>query len=270
MSHDDMPSFGQPEAQKDLLQKQTANDLHQEPGLTLQDQKEAVSKVIKIFAILVAVLIGSVFLWKGANFAWNKYNLGKIESGLQKIIDDKLIDAERTKYTKQYDDWVAQVQPDYDQFYPSKSEYEFQKIVGAHKRLMSAATTRLDFIEGQIKQVLASPEKSEIQIREATSLWVDWKDQTVIKAERQAVNEDRLVKQYFAKIKPKEEPKKELPPVEAALTPPVAVEKPAVAPAPAKPIDKKPVAVAPQKKQPQESAADRDYLKEVQKMMIQK
>lgn len=284
MSHDDMPSFGQPEEQKDQKQaaddmpRLVANELPPETGLSGQDQKDAVKKVVKFFVILAAVLIGSALLYRGVVFGWHKYTISNAEAALQKILDGKLIAAERAKFTKQYDDWVAQVQPDYEQFYPYKSEYEFQKIVGGHKRLMLAATTRLDFIEGQIKQVLASPEKSEGQIREVMSLWADWKDQTVTSAERQAADEERQVKQYFAKIKPKGERKKELPPVaETAPAPaPVVVEKPAVVSAAPTPVvapvtakAQKPAAAS-QKKQPQESTADRDYLKEVQKMMIQK
>lgn len=267
MSDHDMPTFGQAEETKqkaetaDDMPRPVTRDLPPETGLSVQDQKEAVAKVIKMFVILAAVLIGSVFLYKGVNFAWQKYNLSKVEESLQKIIDDKLIDAERAKYTKQYDDWVAQVQPDYEQYYPYKSDYEFQKIVGSHKFLMQTATTRLDFIEDQLKGVLKAPEKSEAQIREAMNFWAEWKDRDVTEAERQAADEERQVKQYFAQIKPKEEPKKELPPVEAAVAPPPA---PAVKPAAAAPVQKQ---AAPVTKQPQESAADRRYLEELQKTM---
>ena len=284
MSHDDMPTFGQPGNPKD--KKQAGGDMPRllakepppETGLSDQDQKDAVKKVVKFFVIIAAVLIGSALLYRGAVFAWHKYTIFNAAASLQKILDGKLIDAERAKFTKQYDDWAAQVKPDFDQYYPYQSDYEFQKIVGAHKRLMQVANARLGQIEDQIKRVLTEPGKSEEQIQEAMNFWIDWeKDRGILDAERLAAEEERQVKQYFEKIKPKGEPKKELPPVaETAPAPaPVVVEKPAAvaAPTPAvAPVTAKAQksAVAPQKKQPQESTADRDYLKEVQKMLIQK
>jgi hypothetical protein len=284
MSLDDMPSFGHPENSKAKAQMDVGgvtmvtNELPPETGLSDQDQKDAVKKVVKFFVIIAAVLISSALLYRGAVFAWHKYTIFNAEASLQKILDGKLIDAEREKYRTQYDGWVALVRPDYEQYYPFKSDYEFQKIVGAHQRLMQVTRARLGQIEDQIKRVLTEPGKSEAQLQEAINFWIDWKkDRGIEDAERLAAEEERQVKQYFEKIKPKGEPKKEVPPVaEAAPAPaPVVVEKstavaaptPAVAPVTAK--AQKPVA-APQKKQPQESTADRDYLREVQKMMIQK
>lgn len=283
MSHDDMPTFWQPGNPKDKKQagddmpQLVANELPPENGLSDQDQKDAVKKVVKFFVIIAAVLIGSALLYRGVVFGWHKYTIFHAAASLQKILDGKLIDAERAKFTKQYDDWAAQVKPDFDQYYPYQSDYEFQKIGGAHKRLMQVANARLGQVEDQIKRVLTEPGKSEEQIQEAMNFWIDWeKDRGILDAERLAAEEERQVKQYFEKIKPKGEPKKELPPVaETAPAPaPVVVEKPAAvaAPTPAAPVAAKAqkTAVAPQKKQPQESTADRDYLNEVQKMMIQK
>jgi len=277
---DDMPSFGQPEKQKEkahdpacMPNMSSQNDgLPPENGLSTKDQKEAVKSAVRLFFIFAAFLIGAALLYKGAVFGWHKYTIFTAEASLQKILDDKLIDAEREKYRTQYDGWVALVRPDYEQYYPFKSDYEFQKIVGAHQRLMQVTSTRLSQIEDQIKRVLTEPGKSEAQIQETMNFWIDWKkDRGILDAERLAAEEERQVKQYFEKIKPKGEPKKEAAPAPA----PVVVEKstavaaptPAVAPVTAR--AQKPVA-APQKKQPQESTADRDYLKEVQKMMIQK
>lgn len=284
MSHDDMPTFGQLENPKDKKQagedmpQLVANELPPETGLSDQDQIDAVKKVVKFFVILAAVLIGSALLYRGVVFGWHKYTIFNAEASLQKILDDKLIDAEREKYRTQYDGWVALVRPDYEQYYPFKSDYEFQKIVGAHQRLMQVTSARLGQIEDQIKRVLTEPGKSEAQLQEAMNFWIDWKkDRGIEDAERLAAEEERQVKQYFEKIRPKGEPKKELPPVAetAPASAPVVVEKPAAvaAPTPAvAPVTAKAqkTAATPQKKQPQETAADRDSLKEIQKMMIQK
>jgi len=276
MSNNDMPDFGGEHHQEP--EKSPGGKLAPETGLSVKDQQDSIKRLIKYFGILAAGLVALVMIFKGVVWTYHYVQVSRLESKLEKIIDLKSIDAERTKYAKQYDDWVAQVQPDYDQFYPYKSEYEFKKIVGSHKLLTQAATARLDFVEGQIKGVLNAPQKNEAQIREAMNLWADWKDRAVSEAERLATDEERRVKQYFAKLKPKEEPKKELSPAEAVPAPVAVEKKPAVvAPAPTVvPAAKveKPVAVqAPQqqavspKKQPQESAADRRYLEELQKTM---
>lgn len=262
MSHDDMPTFGQLENPKDKKQagedmpQLVANELPPEKtGLSDQDQKDAVKKVVKFFVILAAVLIGSVLLYRGVVFGWHKYTIFNAEASLQKIFDDKLIDAEREKYRTQYDGWVALVRPDYEQYYPFKSDYEFQKIVGAHQRLMQVTSARLGQIEDQIKRVLTEPGKSEAQLQEAMNFWIDWKkDRGILDAERLAVEEERQVKQYFEKIKPKELPSVEAPPVVS----------PTIAPVPAP-------AAAPVLKQSsskqQETTADRKYLEDVQKAL---
>lgn len=268
MSYDDMPTFGQPENPKDKKQagddmpRLVANELPPETGLSDQDQKDAVKKVVKFFVILAAVLIGSALLYKGAVYGWHKYTIFKAETSLQKILDAKLIDAERAKFTKQYDDWAAKVKPDYDQYYPYRSEYEFQKIVGAHQRLMQVTNARLGQIEDQIKRVLTEPGKSEAQIQEAMIFWIDWKkDRGILDAERLAVEEERQVKQYFEKIKSKELLSVAPPPAPAVEAPPVV--NPTIAPVPAP-------AAAPVLKQSrpkQETAADKKYLEDVQRAL---
>lgn len=278
MSLDDMPDFGGEHQHEP--EKSPGGKLAPETGLSVKDQQDAIKRLVKFFSIAAVGLLALVLVFKGIVWTYHYIQVSRLESKLEKIIDEKSIDVERTKYTKQFDAWVALVQPDYEKYYPYKSDYEFQKIVGSHKLLMQAATVRLGFVEEQIKGVLKAPRKTEAQIQEALNLWADWKDQTVTEAERQVVEEERQVKQYFAKLKPKEEPKKELPPVEAAPTPPpappapVAVEKPAVVVAPPPAPAAKPAAApqvqkqeAPAKKQPQESAADRRYLEELQKTL---
>lgn len=268
MSHDDMPTFGQPGNHKDKKQglpgddMPLAKELPPETGLSDQDQKDAVKKVVKFFVIIAAVLIGSALLYRGAVFAWHKYTIFAAETSLQKILDAKLIDAERAKFTKQYDDWVAKVKPDYDQYYPYRSEYEFQKIVGAHKRLMLIASARLGQIEDQIKRVLAEPGKSEAQLQEAMNFWIDWKkDRGILDAERLAVEEERQVKQYFEKIKPKELPSNAPPPAPAVETPPVVNSTIAPVPAPAA------APVLKQSRPKQETAAEKKYLEDVQRAL---
>ncbi len=285
MANDDMPSFGEeaPRQEKGTIENDMPGsffELPPETRLSIQDQKDAVKKVVKMFVILAAALIGSVLLFNVALFGWHKITVGRAASSLQAVLDSKLIDAERTKYSKQYDDWVTQVQPDYDQYYPYKSEYEFQKIVGSHKRLMQYATKRLDYVESEIKGVLARPEKSELQITEAVNLWADWKNPQIIEMERAAKEEERQIKQYFLKIKPKVELSAvpaPAPPVTApaaAVAVPASTVKPKEAPVQAVPVAKlivkaAPAAAAPVKPKSKEleSETDKQYLEDVQKML---
>lgn len=263
MSHDDMPTFRQPGKQAgDDMPRLVANELPSETGLSDQDQKDAVKKVVKFFVILAAVLIGSALFYRGAVFGWHKYTVFNAKASLQKILDDKLIDAERAKFTRQYDDWAAQVKPDYDQYYPYKSEHEFQKIVGAHQRLMQVTSARLGQVEDQIKRVLTEPGQSEAQLQEAMNFWIDWKkDHGILDVERLAAEEERQVKQYFEKIKPKELPSVAPPPAPAVETPPVVNSSIAPVPAPAA------APVLKQSRPKQETTADKKYLEDVQRAL---
>lgn len=249
MSNDDMPDFGGEHQQQP--EKSPGGKIDPMVGLSPGDQADAIKKLVKFVAIGAGCLFALILLFKAGKATFNYFSVGRLESQLQKVIDEKLIEKERAAFQGQADDWVAKVQPDYDQYYPEmyKSRYEFDKLVGAHKALAMAAEKRLDYVEEQIKIVLRSPTKTEYQIREALNLWADWKDETTKAAERAVKDEEREVNAYFAPLKKKEqkeEPKEEKP---AAPAPQPQAAKPSPPP------------------QVKELANDKKYLEEIQRAL---
>ena len=241
--HDDMPSFGG--AEEPPKQQQHGQELPPETGLSSNDQTDAIKRVAKGFAIMAAVLVGGVLLYKAALYGWHKVSVGRVEASLQQVIDDKLIDAERKRYDAQLDDWQKEIDPLYTNYYPAayKSPSEYEKLLVWHKRLRQMANTRLDQVEADIKLALQYPEQTEVQIRDGLTLWASWKSREIQEAERMVKDEEREVRAYFAKLKPAE------PPPAASLAP---------VPLAAASVTPKP---------PQESTVDKKYLEDIQRAL---